>query len=88
MTDVGQFRGAGGAVFDLALPLSDSYQHQVDRGELKRIDLEEDADAAPKRPPNGASKKDWVGYVVKAGLMKVDDADALTRNDLAEKFGE
>lgn len=44
---------------------------------------EEDDEAKP--PARSASKADWVAYAVAQG-MDADDADKLTRDQLAERF--
>jgi hypothetical protein len=87
------FRGEGGAVFEMALPLPENQQYKLDRGQLKRCapdgsDLTgDDAPAEPKRPAVGASKNEWVRWAVSQGAT-VDDADAMTKNDLVEKYGK
>jgi hypothetical protein len=90
--ETGFFRGAGGGVFELPLPLSENYEFQRVRGQLVRViengePFEEPAE--PKRPANNASKAEWVGYALAVDKkLNVDDADAMTRNDLAEKYGK
>lgn len=87
--EVGYFRGQGGIVIDLTLPLAESLQHQVTRGQLVRVNPDGSTwsdQPEVKRPAVNASKNDWVGYAVSQG-MPVDDADAMTKNDLIEKFG-
>lgn len=89
--EIGYFRGSGGIVFDFALPLTEHQQHQLTRGELVRVN--EDGTAfteaePPKQPALSASKAEWVGYArIVDKDLSVDDADAMTRNDLAEKYG-
>lgn len=90
--EIGYFRGSGGIVFDFALPLTEQQQHQLTRGELVRVN--EDGSAyteaePPKQPALSASKAEWVGYALAVDKkLNVDDADAMTRNDLAEKYGK
>lgn len=95
MTEVGYFRGAGGMVFDFLLPLSENMQNQVTRGELVRVNEdgstydppESDGPEVPAGPPKvSALKNEWVGYAVSQG-MSIDDADAMSKGDLIEKFG-
>jgi hypothetical protein len=38
-------------------------------------------------PAKGASKAAWVGYAVQHGGMTPDGADALTKQDLIDRFG-
>ena len=90
--ETGFFRGSGGAVFEFALPLTDVQQYQLGRGELTRVNEDGSPYAAeteqPKRPADTAAKAAWVGYAraVDPGLS-IDDADAMTKNDLIEKYG-
>lgn len=93
-TETGFFRGSGGAVFEFALPLTDVQQYQLDRGELVRVNADGSAytdaavDESPKRPADSASKTAWVGYARAVDPeLSVDDADAMTKNDLIEKYG-
>lgn len=95
MAETGFFRGTGGVVWEFDLPLGENYQRQVDRHELIRVN----ADGSPyeaqpamdlvtgtiRRPGVNAPKNEWVGYAVSQG-MSVDDADAMTKADLIEKF--
>lgn len=92
--ETGFFRGAGGGLFELPLPLSENMANQQTRGELVRVnadgshwqpDAEVVVSDGPPKPT--ASKNEWVGYAVSKG-MTLDDADAMTKNDLIEKFGK
>jgi hypothetical protein len=89
--EIGYFRGSGGIVFDFALPLSEQQQHQLTRGELVRVNEDGSAytESEPLRQPAlNASKAEWVGYARAVDPeLRIDDADAMTRNDLAEKYG-
>lgn len=94
--ETGFFRGAGGGIFELPLPLSENFEQQRVRGQLVRVNENGDpyeAQAAegdgPSRPPVNASKNEWVGYAVAVDPdLTVDDADAMTKNDLIEKYGK
>lgn len=96
MSGSGHFRGSGGTVWELDLPLGENYQRQVDRGELVRVnpdgsphEAHSSLDAVGgeyRRPGANAPKSEWVAYAVSQG-MKVDDADAATKQDLIERFG-
>lgn len=92
---MGRYRGAGGAVFEMDEPLNENMQRQVDRGELVPVD----ADGAqidggpPSQPKPAASKAEWVGYAVAVSKstdkpISIDDADAMTKNDLIERYGK
>jgi hypothetical protein len=91
MGETGFFRGAGGTVFELDLPLSEVMQDQATRGQLVRVNEDGSPFEAepPKQPALGASKAEWVGYALAVDKkLTVDAADAMTRNDLAEKYGK
>lgn len=97
MAETGFFRGAGGSIFELDLPLSEVMQNQLTRGQLVRVN----EDGTPfeahgamdlvngeiRRPGVNAPKNEWVGYAVSQG-SSVDDADAMTKSDLIEKYGK
>jgi hypothetical protein len=86
--ETGFFRSASGVVFEMDLPLSEPLQYQADRGQLVRVNEDGSAygEHVPRaKPAANASKAEWVGYAVEQG-MSLDDAEALTRNDLAEHF--
>jgi len=95
--ETGFFRGAGGGIFELPLPLSENFEQQRVRGQLVRVDENGDpwtdqtsapAVDGPARPPVNAPKNEWVGYAVAVDPdLTVDDADARTKNDLIEKYG-
>ena len=93
--DTGYFLGAGGSIYEMDLPLSEVMQNQLTRGQLVRVNK----DGSPydehgamdlvngeiRRPGSNAPKNEWVGYAVSQGVT-VDDADAMTKVDLIEKF--
>jgi hypothetical protein len=94
----GFFRTAGGWVVELDLPLNEEMQGQLVRHQLTPV-ANAAGDAAnstqvaeaeqPKRPSDSAAKSDWVGYALKVDSeLSVDDADAMTKNDLIEKYGK
>jgi hypothetical protein len=87
----GFFRGEGGAVFEMDLPLPEPMEYQLTRGQLRRVNADGTTWAAePERtgpPPVGAPKVEWVGWAVSQGAT-LDDADAMTKNDLVEKYGK
>jgi hypothetical protein len=90
--DTGFFRGAGGSVFTLPLPLAENFEYQRVRGQLVRVTEDGkpfEEPAAPKRPADTALKSEWVGYALAVDAdLSVDDADAMTKNDLIEKYGK
>lgn len=94
----GHFRGAGGSIFEMDLPLPEPLAYQQSRGQLVRVN----ADGSDYGPAHGAMdlvngeirvpgvkapKNEWVGYAVAQG-MSVDDADAMTKAELVERFGQ
>ncbi|MGN8024699.1 hypothetical protein [Microbacterium sp. 22242] len=91
-------RGEGGSVFKLDLPLHEAIAERLEKGYLTRVanadgdPYVEGADTAKvpgpptERPKLNAGKKAWVGWAVAQG-MTPDDAEALTKTDLIEKFG-
>lgn len=95
--ETGFFRGAGGGVFEMDLPLAEPYEYQVTRGQLVRVNPDGSAYQAHgamdldngtiRRPGVNAAKNEWVGYAVAQG-MSVDEADGMTKNELIERFGE
>lgn len=95
--ETGFFRGAGGTIFEMDLPLAEPYQYQADRHQLVRVNADGSAyeaqgamdlaDGTIRRPGVNAAKNEWVGYAVFNGLS-VDEADGLTKAELIERFGE
>lgn len=90
-------RGEGGSVFRLALPLHESVADRLARGHLTRVNedgSEWSGDAEPsvpslpaERPAQGAPKAEWVGWAVAKGA-RPDDAEAMTKTDLIERYGK
>ncbi|MER7363578.1 hypothetical protein [Nonomuraea wenchangensis] len=73
------------------LPLSEVMQEKAVKGYLKRVNPDgtpyvEPVEQAPERPAKTAKKAEWVGWAVHNG-MDPDEADAMTKDDLVEKFG-
>ncbi|PRB01757.1 hypothetical protein [Microbacterium sp. MYb64] len=86
-------RGEGGTVFKLDLPLHETIEQRLHRGYLTRVAnadggvyTGEDAGTVTSRPALTALKPDWVSWAVVQG-MTPDDAEALTKTDLIERFG-
>lgn len=93
------FRGEGGAIFEMALPLPENHLYKLERGQLKRCNPDgsdltgDDAPQELKRPAASASKNEWVRWAVHVTAdtdtpLSIDDADAMTKNDLVEKYGK
>lgn len=90
-TETAFYRGEGGVVWEMDLPLSEVMQEKVVKGTLRRVDADgmpyaEDADAATSTLTKASSKAEWVGWAVRNG-MAPDDAEAMTKNDLIELHG-
>ncbi len=100
---VGYFRGTGGVVHEINLPLAEAYADQERKGDLVRVNADgtpyeppEDnaqggsdlTNGTPPRPAQSAHKAEWVGYAVLVGGMSADDAEALTKQDLIDRFGK
>ncbi|WP_204359840.1 hypothetical protein [Microbacterium sp. PM5] len=91
-------QGFAGLPFKLDLPLHEALADQLTKGYLRRVanldgdpyvpeeESPEVAALPEERPALNANKKTWVGWAVKNG-MTPDDAEALTKTDLIEKFG-
>ncbi|MFJ4286409.1 hypothetical protein ACIPY0_12255 [Paenarthrobacter nicotinovorans] len=86
----------GGTVFELALPLHEVVEAKLVKGQIRRVNpdgtpyVEKSPDEVPapptSRPGVNEDKKAWVAWAVVQGLTP-DDADALTKRDLIERFG-
>lgn len=96
MGDVIHVRGEGGARFALALPLHEAIEEQLRKGVLIRVNADgsepysgndDDVAGLPTEMPKvSASKTEWIGWAVAQGCS-TDDAEAMTKADLVEKFG-
>jgi hypothetical protein len=85
--------GEGGSIFQMDLPLSEPIADRLAKGYLKRVN----ADGTPyketgrTKPAPYASKTEWVGWAVHVSQKTVpitpDDAEALTKQDLIERYG-
>jgi hypothetical protein len=80
----------------MRLPLSEDMAEQLTKGYLTRVSHRTTM-AAPmwsslpslEQPPAAnASKAHWIGYAVRVHGVKPDDAEAMTKNDLIEKYGQ
>lgn len=93
------FKGEGGVVWEMTLPLPETMQEKVTKGYLRRVNPDgtpyvEPADvpdpvapaAVTERPAQSAPKAEWVGWAVHNG-MAPDDADGLTKQDLIDRYG-
>jgi hypothetical protein len=82
-------RGEGGVVYEMTLPLQRHIADRLTKGYIKRVnpDGSEWSDGpAPTKPNVNAPKVEWVGWAVQQGA-EPDQAEALTKTDLIEKYG-
>lgn len=92
-------KAAAGHIIKMDLPLHEDIEQQLTKGYLTRVNedgtryhepVEDDA-PAPKPPAKTALKAEWVGWAVnhpdESRRMKPDDAEALTKDDLIDRFG-
>lgn len=88
MGDSGWFRGEGGAVFELALPLSEHMADQHRAGRLVEVDGPGGAgeSVTAVKPSQADPKSMWIDYAIASGMSRVE-ADGHTKAELIEKFG-
>lgn len=93
----GYFRGSGGQILQMDLPLPEVYADQVTRGHLKRVnadgspysgDADGAAEGAPpvERPAQSAPKGEWIGWAVAQGADP-EAAAGMTKADLIDRYG-
>jgi hypothetical protein len=97
MAETAHFRGDGGGIWEMDLPLSEVMREKVVKGYLVRVNADgtpyeepsrpRETEDKPSPPAQSAVKAEWVGYAVRAHGISPDDAEALTKQDLIEKFG-
>lgn len=83
-------RTEAGTVILMDLPLDRFIQERVDKGYLRIIDR--DHSDGPRKPAINDPKKAWVGWAVQStrdgeSPVSPDDADAMTKQDLIDRFG-
>lgn len=88
-------QAAGGHIIEMDLPLHEAAAEQLTKGYLRRVNADGSPYVEPvgegeaielKRPSRSALKPEWVGWAVRAFGLTPDDAEALTKNDLMERF--
>lgn len=95
--ETGFFRGAGGGVFEMDLPLPDPYQDQIAKRTLVRVNADgsdftgdaagaAEGAAVTERPSVNAPKSAWIGWAVHNGA-DLEDAAAATKQDLVDTYG-
>lgn len=93
-------RGEGGSIFELDVPLHETIEEKLLKGLVQRVNADGSIYTASagkgdvvvpglptQRPANSAVKAEWVGWAVAQGAS-VEDAAALTKADLVERFGQ
>lgn len=102
MADTVHILGEGGGIFELSLPLHETIADKLKKGLVRRVNSDGspfDEHARPAgtepsdaRPPVNARKEDWVAWSVAESARReapitVDDAQALTKEQLIEAYG-
>lgn len=97
MAETALFRSESNQLIHMDLPLPEHMADKVTRGQLMRVNDDgspytgeavDASEGAPvtERPAQSAPKATWVGWAVHNGA-DVDDAEAMTKQDLIEKYG-
>jgi hypothetical protein len=99
--EIAHFRGEGGQIIGMDLPLDEHMQDKVTKGYLVQVNedgsplLDDTANegsdlttGVPARPAVNAPKAEWVGFAVRAGGLDPDAAEAMTKQDLIDRFGK
>jgi hypothetical protein len=96
MAETIHVRGEGGSIIKMDLPLPPAIEHQMRKGHLRRVNPDgseytepqpDDVPSLPtEQPAATANKTAWVGWAVTRGA-RPDDAEAMTKRDLIEKYG-
>jgi len=87
-------RGEGGGIHAMDLPLHESIQERLRKGQLVRVNPDgstytglEDAmvaSASTARPGKTASKTEWIGWAVRVHGLDPERAEAATKADLMD----
>lgn len=94
MAETIHIRGEGGGIHPMDLPLHESVQQRLAKGQLVRVNpdgspytgLAQPAVASPPpvRPGKAAAKAEWVGWAVTVHRLTPDEAEARTKQDLMD----
>lgn len=98
----GWFRGEGGVIFEMDLPLPEAIAQRVRQGAIQRVAgpkggqyIAEEDDQTPgapapapptSRPPQSAPKAEWVAWAVVRGADP-ETAPAMSKGDLIDRYG-
>ena len=91
--DYGYFRGEGGTVFRLDLPVHETIAERIAKKEIHRVNedgtpfVEAEPEAAPaSAPPSSAPKAAWVAWAVSQGADQAA-VEAMTKLNLIGEYG-
>ena len=93
--EFGYFRGEGGTVFRLDLPVHETISERIAKKEIHRVnedgtpyvEADPEAESAPATAPAAsASKAAWVEWAVSQGADRVA-AEAMTKLNLIGEYG-
>lgn len=99
MGDIVHMRGEGGSIIPMEPPFPEHIAARVATGHIVRVNpdgsdwtdepVPTDVDTLDRvNPPKpAAAKADWVAYAQSQGMFH-DDADAMTKAALVEKYGK
>jgi 3-hydroxyisobutyrate dehydrogenase-like beta-hydroxyacid dehydrogenase len=101
MVETIHIKGENGLVLAHDLPLGEGIADRLAKGHLRRVNEdgsdympEPEAEHAPdqgvvvaSKPAANAPKADWIGWAVAQGA-NVEDAEAMTKADLIDKFSK
>lgn len=93
-------KAAAGHIIKMDLPLHEDIEQQLTKGYLHRVNEDgsryhesvegDEPPQVPKAPAKSALKPEWVGWAVnhpdESRRMTPDDAEALTKDDLMDRF--
>lgn len=95
----GWFRGEGGVIYRMDLPLPEGIAQRVTAGAITRVagpdggPYDEPDEPGPEvptipttRPAVNASKAEWIGWAVANGA-DYEDASGMTKADLIDRYG-
>lgn len=91
--EYGYFRGEGGTVFKLDLPIHETIAERIAKKEIHRVNEDgtpyveaEPEAAAASAPPANAPKATWVDWAVSQGAGR-SEAEAMTKLNLIGEYG-
>ena len=93
--EYGYFRGEGGTVFRLDLPVHETIAERIAKREIHRVnedgtpfvEAEPEAEAVPaSAPPSSAPKAAWVEWAVSQGADQAT-AEGMTKLNLIGEYG-